>query len=51
MGDERGPEGPLFHGGAESVLFAGFEKARFHGFRQSVLVERASSAKGALGRT
>ena len=37
MGDERGPEGPLFHGGAESVLFTVFEKARFHGGVESVL--------------
>src|SRR6185369_5236072 len=37
LGDERGPEGPLFHGGAESVLFTVFKKARFHGGVESVL--------------
>ena len=26
MGDERGPEGPLFHGGAEGVLLHGLQR-------------------------
>jgi hypothetical protein len=25
-GDERGPKGPLFHGGAEGVLFHGLQR-------------------------
>jgi hypothetical protein len=56
LGDERGPEGPLFHGGAESVLFTVFEKARFHGGVESVLFTAFGKAlfrgfhRGALPR-
>ena len=50
LGDERGPEGPLFHGCAQSVLLHGFQKALLHGFRESVLVGKGSSRKWGAGR-
>src|SRR6185369_2052507 len=50
LGDQRGPEGPLFHGCAQSVLLHGLQKALLHGFRESVLVGKGSSRKSGAGR-